>query len=236
MVALVGTRIRARGLGRLRAGRYRDAAGRAARAGIPTRAPEDTRALGLGALAAPGLRRSCSRRLPVGFALGTLEVVLPAFSEAEGSKALAGVLLAVWSAPAARRPRLRSTPRARGAHARASALRPAAAARLRGAARRHLPGHDGCARGPRRHPDRPADRVAKPTGGTRGSARHSHRGVHLAAHRAGRRRRARRCERGHARRGLLMEGGRDRGRQMSAARRPGAAGAPGHAEHAAVAA
>jgi predicted MFS family arabinose efflux permease len=35
--------------------------------------------------------------LPVGFALGTLEVVLPAFSAAEGSKELAGVLLAVWS-------------------------------------------------------------------------------------------------------------------------------------------
>jgi hypothetical protein len=35
--------------------------------------------------------------LPVGFTFGTLEVVLPAFSEAEGSKELAGVLLAVWS-------------------------------------------------------------------------------------------------------------------------------------------
>ena len=34
----------------------------------------------------------------MGFAFGTLEVVLPAFSEAEGSKELAGVLLAAWSA------------------------------------------------------------------------------------------------------------------------------------------
>ncbi len=63
----------------------------------PDAPPEDSRALGLGALAAPGLRTLVIASLPVGFALGTLEVVLPAFSEAEGSKALAGVLLAVWS-------------------------------------------------------------------------------------------------------------------------------------------
>ena len=63
----------------------------------PEAPPEDSRALGLGALAAPGLRTLVIASLPVGFALGTLEVVLPAFSEAEGSKALAGVLLAVWS-------------------------------------------------------------------------------------------------------------------------------------------
>jgi MFS family permease len=63
--------------------------------------PEPTgaggRALGLGALADPGLRTLVFASLPVGFALGSIEVVLPAFSEAEGSKALAGVLLAVWS-------------------------------------------------------------------------------------------------------------------------------------------
>jgi predicted MFS family arabinose efflux permease len=34
----------------------------------------------------------------VGFCFGAIEVVLPAFSESEGSKELAGVLLAVWSA------------------------------------------------------------------------------------------------------------------------------------------
>ena len=61
----------------------------------PTRA--DTGALGLGALADPGLRTLVFASLPVGFALGSIEVVLPAFAEAEGSKALAGVLLAVWS-------------------------------------------------------------------------------------------------------------------------------------------
>lgn len=63
--------------------------------------PEPTgagrRALGLGALADAGLRTLVFASLPVGFALGSIEVVLPAFSEAEGSKALAGVLLAVWS-------------------------------------------------------------------------------------------------------------------------------------------
>jgi hypothetical protein len=63
--------------------------------------PEPTssgrRALELGALADPGLRTLVFATLPVGFALGSIEVALPAFSEAEGSKELAGVLLAVWS-------------------------------------------------------------------------------------------------------------------------------------------
>ena len=48
--------------------------------------------------AAPGLRTLVVASVPVGFALGTFEVVLPAFSAEEGSKALAGVLLALWSA------------------------------------------------------------------------------------------------------------------------------------------
>jgi MFS family permease len=61
----------------------------------PTRA--DKRAYGLGALADPGLRTLVFASLPVGFALGSIEVAVPAFSDAEGSKALAGVLLAVWS-------------------------------------------------------------------------------------------------------------------------------------------
>jgi MFS family permease len=64
----------------------------------PERAPAGERAFGLGALAAPGLRTLVFASLPVGFTLGTLEVVLPAFSESEGSEELAGVLLAVWSA------------------------------------------------------------------------------------------------------------------------------------------
>jgi MFS family permease len=63
--------------------------------------PEPTRdggqALGLGALVDPGMRTLVFASLPVGFALGSLEVAVPAFAEAEGSAALAGVLLAVWS-------------------------------------------------------------------------------------------------------------------------------------------
>ena len=66
--------------------------------GAPERVPGTGRALGIGALAAPGLRTLVVASVPVGFALGTFEVVLPAFSEQEGSKALAGVLLALWSA------------------------------------------------------------------------------------------------------------------------------------------
>ena len=58
----------------------------------------DSRVLGLGPLASPGLRTLVLASLPVGFAFGTLEVVLPAFSEAEGAKATAGILIAVWSA------------------------------------------------------------------------------------------------------------------------------------------
>jgi predicted MFS family arabinose efflux permease len=64
----------------------------------PERTEAGRPAFGLGALASPGLRTLVLASLPVGFTFGTLEVVLPAFSEAEGSKELAGVLLAVWSA------------------------------------------------------------------------------------------------------------------------------------------
>jgi hypothetical protein len=72
-------------------------AGLAGRPG-PERTPAGTRAFGLGALAAPGLRTLVLASLPVGFTLGSIEVVLPAFSTAEGSEEMAGVLLAVWSA------------------------------------------------------------------------------------------------------------------------------------------
>jgi MFS family permease len=63
----------------------------------PERSTSTGRAFGLGALAHPGLRTLVLASLPVGFALGTIEVTVPAFSEAEGDKALAGVLLAIWS-------------------------------------------------------------------------------------------------------------------------------------------
>jgi predicted MFS family arabinose efflux permease len=72
-------------------------AGLAGRPG-PEQAEAGRPAFGLGALASPGLRTLVLASLPVGFTFGTLEVVLPAFSEAEGSKELAGVLLAAWSA------------------------------------------------------------------------------------------------------------------------------------------
>jgi predicted MFS family arabinose efflux permease len=63
----------------------------------PERQGEAERALGLGPLAAPGLRTLVLASLPVGFCFGSIEVVLPAFSESEGSREMAGVLLAVWS-------------------------------------------------------------------------------------------------------------------------------------------
>jgi MFS family permease len=44
------------------------------------------------------LRTLVLASFPVGFTFGSIEVVLPAFSEAEGSRALAGALIAVWAA------------------------------------------------------------------------------------------------------------------------------------------
>jgi MFS family permease len=51
----------------------------------------------LGPLRSPGIRALVLTMLPVGFAIGAVEVSLPAFSEAEGHRELAGVLLATWS-------------------------------------------------------------------------------------------------------------------------------------------
>ena len=50
-----------------------------------------------GALRSPGLRTIVIAMLPVGFAFGAVEVVLPAFADAQGNRQLAGVLIAIWS-------------------------------------------------------------------------------------------------------------------------------------------
>jgi MFS family permease len=60
--------------------------------------PEAHAAAGrLGALASPGVRSLVLTSLPAGIGIGICEVTLPAFSDAEGSRELAGVLLAMWS-------------------------------------------------------------------------------------------------------------------------------------------
>jgi MFS family permease len=59
--------------------------------------PHEDRIGGLGPLRAPGIRAVALSTIPFGFMIGTVEVALPAFSEVEGSAALAGVLLALWS-------------------------------------------------------------------------------------------------------------------------------------------
>jgi MFS family permease len=51
----------------------------------------------LGPLRSPGIRALVITMLPVGFGIGAVEVSLPAFSEAEGHRELAGILLATWS-------------------------------------------------------------------------------------------------------------------------------------------
>ena len=58
--------------------------------------PEGGRDL-LGPLRSPGIRALVVTMLPVGFGIGAVEVSLPAFSEAEGHRELAGILLATWS-------------------------------------------------------------------------------------------------------------------------------------------
>ena len=52
----------------------------------------------LGPLADRGLRTLALSTVPVGFCLGAIEVAIPAFSSEQGAPAVAGVLLAVWSA------------------------------------------------------------------------------------------------------------------------------------------
>jgi len=56
---------------------------------------EDTGLLGV--LRAPGIRTLVMTMVPVGFAIGALEVAVPAFSHDESRAELAGVLLATWS-------------------------------------------------------------------------------------------------------------------------------------------
>jgi MFS family permease len=51
----------------------------------------------LGALRAPGIRTLVMTMLPVGFAIGAVEVAVPAFSHDQSQTELAGVLLATWS-------------------------------------------------------------------------------------------------------------------------------------------
>ncbi len=55
----------------------------------------------LGAVRSPGVRTLALATLPVGFCLGACEVAFPAFGEYLNDRALAGPLLAVWSAGSA---------------------------------------------------------------------------------------------------------------------------------------
>jgi MFS family permease len=50
-----------------------------------------------GALRSPGIRTLVLCTAPMGFCFGAMEVTLPAFSEAHGARAIAGVLVAAWS-------------------------------------------------------------------------------------------------------------------------------------------
>lgn len=62
------------------------------------RPPEIARPAGfLGALAAPGIRTIVLTVIPFGFCFGAVEVTVPAFAEEEGSRDLAGLLLACWA-------------------------------------------------------------------------------------------------------------------------------------------
>lgn len=55
----------------------------------------------LGALRSPGIRTLVLCTVPMGMCFGVMEVTLPAFAEDHGTRGLAGVLLATWSAGSA---------------------------------------------------------------------------------------------------------------------------------------
>ena len=59
--------------------------------------PDRPPAGALGALASPGVRTLVLTSVPAGIGIGICEVALPAFSDASGAAATAGVLLAIWS-------------------------------------------------------------------------------------------------------------------------------------------
>jgi MFS family permease len=59
--------------------------------------PHRPRAGLLGALSSPGVRTLVLISLPAGVGIGICEVALPAFSDASGAAATAGLLLALWS-------------------------------------------------------------------------------------------------------------------------------------------
>lgn len=59
--------------------------------------PHAERVGGFGPLRSPAIRAVALSTVPFGILIGTVEVALPAFSSVEGSAALAGVLLALWS-------------------------------------------------------------------------------------------------------------------------------------------
>jgi len=61
------------------------------------RPDKEGRAGVLGALGSPGVRSLVLVSLPAGVGIGLAEVTVPAFADAEGSRELAGVLLAIWS-------------------------------------------------------------------------------------------------------------------------------------------
>lgn len=66
-------------------------------AGRPARPPRRHAGL-LGPLGDPAIRMVAMSTLPIGVCIGAIEVALPAFSTAQGAPALAGILLALWSA------------------------------------------------------------------------------------------------------------------------------------------
>jgi MFS family permease len=61
------------------------------------RVPEARERHWAGALRSPGLQTIVIAMLPVGFSFGAIEVMLPAFADAEGNRQFAGVLIAIWS-------------------------------------------------------------------------------------------------------------------------------------------
>ena len=131
-------------------------------AGKPHPAAGEHRGL-LGALSDPAIRMVALSTVPIGFCLGAVEVSIPAFSEDYASAALAGVLLAIWSAASGVGGLLYGVWGARGAPFESFLATSARVpARLPAVARGLVAGDDGPAGGDRRGADRAPDRESQP--------------------------------------------------------------------------
>ena len=164
--------------------------------------PDRPRTGALGALASPGVRTLVLTSLPAGVGIGICEVTLPAFGDAYGAAATAGILLAIWSIGSAAGGlvygALPNRPPLDRVHLVVTALLPLGLLPLAAAP---SVARDGAARDPGRDVHRAAARDPQRAGRLGRTRRSAHRGLHLAGHGLRGRDRDRLRTRGRDRRG-----------------------------------